>query len=148
MTDKLEAGAEVPEVACDSALVTFVRDFGSGAGEPADLVVKVACPACGVSTFWMECSEEDGVACRTCTGCHLKAFIGDSAELWDESDVGDATCPCGKKVFKIAVGYCTDADGGVSWMIVGGQCTACSQVGVYADWSIDYEPSRQLLEQF
>lgn len=95
----------------------------------------------------MECSEEDGVARRTCTGCHLVAYIGDSEELWSESDVGDATCPCGGKVFDIIVGYCLGDDGEVNWMIVGAKCASCADIGVYADWSIDYEPSRALLER-
>ena len=59
-------------------LVTFVREFGSVTGEPADEVRQSRCDACGCATFWMECSEEDGVAKRTCTSCHSIAFIGDS----------------------------------------------------------------------
>ena len=125
----------------------FVRDFGSPAGEPANLRVVSTCAVCGGQRFWMECSEEDGVARRTCTGCKDVAFIGDSQELWDEADTGDATCPCGRKVFAIVVGYCTDAVGEVNWMIVGAKCEECSEIGVYADWSIDFEPSAFLLER-
>lgn len=32
-------------------------------------------------------------------------------------------------------------------MIVGALCSACDQIGVYADWSIDFEPSAFLLER-
>ncbi len=56
-------------------------------------------------------------------------------------------CPCGKKIFEIAVGYCLTESREVSWMIVGAQCTSCEQIGVYADWSIDFEPSAFLLEK-
>jgi len=127
------------------ALTAYVRDFGSAAGEPAGHTVHSRCSACGTTRFWMECSEEDGVARRTCTNCNLKAYIGDSEDLWKESDVGDATCPCGAKVFDIVVGYCLDTGGEVTWMVVGAKCASCSHIGVYADWSIDYEPSKALL---
>ena len=92
----------------------------------------------------MEVSEEDGVARRTCTDCKLRVYIGDSEDLWDDADVGDATCPCGTKIFAVVVGYCMNGEE-VDWMIVGAKCKACAEIGVYADWSIDYEPSRDLL---
>ena len=130
-----------------SDLVGYVTEFGSAPGEPANFVVQSICRACQGTTFWMECSEEDGVARRTCTACHEMAFIGDSEDLWAEADVGDATCPCSKKIFEIVVGYCLDLNGEVDWMIVGAQCEACGHSGIYADWSIDYEPSKALLNQ-
>ncbi len=128
-------------------LVDYVTEFGSAAGDPADHIVEVVCRKCSGTTFWMECSEEDGVARRTCTSCHHMAYIGDSEELWAEADSGDAMCPCGKKIFRLAVGYCLDPNGEVTWMIVGARCESCGNVGVYADWSIDYEPSTGLLAQ-
>jgi hypothetical protein len=128
-------------------LVGYVTEFGSAAGEPADRVVEVVCRSCSGTTFWMECSEEDGVARRTCTSCHKLAYIGDSEELWAEADSGDAMCPCGTKVFRLAVGYCLDAQGEITWIIVGARCESCRHVGVYADWSIDFEPSTHLLSQ-
>ena len=127
-------------------LVSYIRDFGSATGQPAGHVVQSVCASCGGSQFWMQCSEEDGVASRSCTGCRTAAFIGDSADLWEQADVGDAACPCGQKVFEVAVGYCLGPEGGVDWMIVGGRCVACTTIGVYADWSIDYEPSIGLLQ--
>lgn len=128
-------------------LRSYVREFGNASGESADRVIQSKC-SCGNAQFWMECSEEDGVARRTCTSCHLVAYIGDSREHWDGADTGDATCPCGKKVFDIVVGYCLRADSDeVNWMIVGARCATCSAIGVYADWSIDFEPSKALLDQ-
>jgi hypothetical protein len=128
-------------------LRTYVRGFGSATGQSADHLVQSRCSACDGTRFWMEVSEEDGVARRTCTGCKLLAYIGDSEELWDDADVGDAMCPCGRKVFDIVVGYCLADNGEVNWMVVGAKCAACAEVGVYADWSIEYEPSRELLER-
>jgi hypothetical protein len=128
-----------------SPLDIEVRDFGSANGDPANHIVRSVCTDCQSSTFWMQVSEEDGVALHVCTSCKLSSFIGDSAELWEDADTGDATCPCGKKVFQIAVGYCLDPQGDVTWMIVGAQCEACSELGIYADWCIDYEPNKHLL---
>ncbi len=130
-----------------AALVAFVTEFGDGASNPAESVVQSMCRSCSGTTFWMQCSEEDGVAKRTCTECKCEAFIGDSEEHWDEADTGDGQCPCGKKVFELAIGYCRDKEGHVSWMIVGARCISCSTIGVYTDWSIDYQNSEQLLAQ-
>lgn len=121
-------------------LFAYVQGFGGGAGEAVTHIVEPECPTCGPTTFWMQCSEEDGVANRTCTSCKTSEYIGDSEQHWDEADTGDATCPCKKKVFRLALGYCADNDNDVTWMIVGAQCIACKTVGVYADWSVDHEP--------
>ena len=128
-------------------LAAFVREFGSVTGEPADEVRQSRCDGCSGTTFWMECSEEDGVAKRTCTECKAIVFIGDSAELWEASDTGDASCPCGTKTFEIAVGFCVSASGDVDWVVVGGRCTAFNLVGVYADWGVEYVRSSALLLQ-
>ena len=137
---------EVPGVDL-SGLVAYVTEFGNAAGDPADRVIEVVCRGCGGTTFWMECSEEDGVARRTCTSCKQLAYIGDSEDLWADADAGDAVCPCTRKIFRIVVGYCLDLQDEVTWMIVGAQCESCGQRGVYADWSIDFEPSKGLLNQ-
>ena len=129
-----------------AALVGFVREFGSASGEPAGDVRQSRCGACGATTFWMQCSEEDGVALRTCTGCKSPAFIGDSEVHWSDADTGDAACPCGKKVFEMAVGFCVQPDDNVDWIVVGGRCVTCDLIGVYADWGIDFTPSAALRE--
>jgi hypothetical protein len=121
-------------------LFAYVQHFGGGAGEAVTHIVEPGCPNCGPVVFWMQCSEEDGVAKRTCTTCKASEFVGDSERHWAEADTGDATCPCKNKIFRLALGYCADADDDVTWMIVGAQCTACKAVGVYADWSVDHEP--------
>jgi hypothetical protein len=130
-----------------AALHTFVAEFGDGESNPASLVVQSTCAKCAAQVFWMQCSEEDGVALRTCTSCRDVAYIGDSEEHWSEADTGDAQCVCGKKMFEIAVGYCRGETDEVNWIIVGARCVTCSTIGVYADWSIDYEPTAHLLEQ-
>jgi hypothetical protein len=124
----------------DDDLFAYVQRFGGGAGEAVTHIIEAACTSCDSNIFWMQCSEEDGVANRTCTVCKASEFIGDSELHWDEADTGDATCPCKKKVFRIALGYCADDDDDVTWMIVGAQCMACHAVGVYADWSVEHEP--------
>ena len=129
----------------------YVRCFGSATGEPAQVVITSRCSHCASTTFSMECSEEDGVAMRTCTGCRLQAHIGDSADLWDRADTGPATCPCGASTFELAVGFCVadpaDDASEVDWIVVGAWCTTCRLVGVYADWGIDHVPSAHLRQQ-
>jgi hypothetical protein len=131
----------------DSTLQAYLVEFASGQGEPVEVVNHARCGDCGGDTFWMQCSEEEGVANRTCTNCKRAVFVGDSDEHWESADVGDATCPCGKKVFRVAVGFHLAESGEVHWMFVGAICVSCSTPGVYTDWSIDYEPSKHLLEQ-
>jgi hypothetical protein len=143
------SGSDSSAVAAHLAeLFTFVRDFGDGAHNPADLVKQSVCATCAGTEFWMQCSEEDGVAKRICGGCKETVFIGDSEEHWVDADTGDAQCPCGKKSFNLGIGYCLDSAREVTWMIVGAQCLACTEIGVYTDWSIDYEPTKVLLAQF
>jgi hypothetical protein len=128
------------------ALFSYVTAFGDINEVPADQVIQSVC-TCGETKFWMQCSEEDGVAMRTCSACKLQAYIGDSDEQWADADTGDAMCPCGTKLFEIGVGYCLTDSGEVSWMIVGARCVACADIGIYADWSINFEPSKFLLQK-
>jgi hypothetical protein len=132
-----------------AALCAFVTDFAIESGDTASVITQSRCrtQGCGSTTFWMQVSEEEGVANRTCTACKQAAFIGDSDEHWATADIGDATCPCSKKIFELGIGYSLASDGEVLWMYVGAICVECSTPGVYADWSIDYEPSKGLLNQ-
>jgi hypothetical protein len=130
-----------------TTLEAYVRQFGGGASDPVTVVTRSRCSGCDGYVFTLRCSEEEGVAERTCTICKRAVFIGDSEEHWHTADVGDATCPCGKQQFYISVGYCVNEDGDVVWMIVGAICLACSTPGVYADWCIDYTPNEHLLDQ-
>jgi hypothetical protein len=130
-----------------AALSEYITNFGGGTEVPVSVLARSQCAECGGTSFWMRCSEEEGVAQRMCTGCKRTDFIGDSEEHWAKADVGDATCPCGKQEFEVGVGFCVDAEGDVNWMIVGAACLACGEPGVYADWCIDYTPNKQLLDQ-
>ena len=126
-------------------LATFVREFGSPT-DSADEVRQSRCAICDCATFWMEVSEEAGVAKRTCTACKQAAFIGDSEAHWAKADAGDAACPCGTKVFEVAVGFCLTKNRDVDWMAVGARCVACDLVGIYADWCIEFTPSSALID--
>ena len=56
--------------------------------------------------------------------------------------------PVWEEVVQPTIGYSIDLGGEVTWMIVGAQCLSCGEIGVYTDWSIDYEPTKVLLAQF
>ena len=53
-------------------MAAMVLEFGSMTVAAND-VRQSRCIGCDATTFWMECSEEDGVAKRTCTACKLQA---------------------------------------------------------------------------
>lgn len=114
----------------------------------ADEVVVAACSSCqGGAGFGVRLDDEVGVAVRTCAACRDEQPMLDSAEFLADADLGDAQCPCGGEVFDVAVGFSLLDGGEVRWVTLGLRCRADDQVGVYADWSIDYEPSRHLLGQ-
>lgn len=69
----------------------------------------------------------------------------DSADFLDDAEVEAAACPCGHEQFDVAVGYALFDDGEVRWVSVGLRCQRDGLLGVYADWKIDYSPSRHLL---
>ncbi len=121
----------------------FLKDVTAD-GYPVGHVVEAVC-ACGGRTFGVEVGDEGECARRVCVACGEGAFIGDSDEYWDEVEPDGCACPCGGEVFELAVGFSLLPDGEVRWVTVALRCVADGEFGVYADWKIDYLPSRQLL---
>jgi hypothetical protein len=113
--------------------------------DPAGRIARSECGTCGGTNFGLQLDDDEGCARRTCTGCGTSAFIGDSAEYWEDAEPGEATCPCGATEFEVGVAFSLRDDGEVSWITVGGRCTSCGLLGVYTDWKIDYRPSGHLL---
>ena len=126
-------------------LTEFVIAFSSH-NYRADDGRESRCGGGGATVFGMRVDDESGCAQRVCRECGLAAFFGDSEEYWEEANPGDAACPCGADDFENAVGFSLLDSGEVRWITVGARCVACGVLGVYADWKIDYEPSRHLLE--
>ncbi|MBG0564373.1 hypothetical protein [Actinoplanes aureus] len=126
-------------------LAGYIRDFQAG-GYPVAAVVESRCGKCDGRAFRVDIDEEENTR-RVCVACGGTAFIGDSADHWDEDGHDSCACPCGGEEFAAAVGYAFFSDGEVRWMSVGLRCLADNTLGVYADVKIDYSPSRHLLEQ-
>ena len=124
----------------------YLRVFAAG-GYAVAAVVHVVCAACGRSGggFSVALDDEQGAAVRQCRSCHAAVPMLDSADVLDDADLGDATCPCGHEEFDVAVGFALGEDSEVRWVSVGLRCRNDGLLGVYADWKIDYSPSRQLL---
>ncbi len=129
----------------------FLREC-TAEDDPVREVRLVAC-ACRGDTFTVAFAGEDAVR-RTCTACGTQRFVCDSEEYWqDNLDDGDgvpedAQCPCGNETFQMAVGFALRPAGDdVKWIYVALRCTKCGELGLYADWKIDYSPSLQLLDQ-
>ena len=71
----------------------------------------------------------------------------DSADYLEDADLQEAACPCGHEEFDVAVGYAVyDDTDDVRWVSIGLRCRSDSQMGVYADWKIDYSPSGHLYD--
>lgn len=127
-------------------LADYIRDYGAGGYEVA-VVKRSVCGQCAGTTFGVQVDETgDECAQRWCLTCDDIAFIGDSEEYWESSETDDCACPCGGEEFEAGVGFALRPDGEVRWLSIGLRCLKDGQLGVYADWKIDYTPSRHLLE--
>lgn len=56
-------------------------------------------------------------------------------------------CPCGVKLFELAVAFSHRDDGTVKWITVGRRCVDCGILGAAVDWKIDYFPTAHLYDQ-
>jgi len=126
-------------------LVEYVREV-TAAGYPAERVVQSVC-ACGGKVFLLQGDAQEGCARRTCVACDNTAFIGDSADYWEEAEPEDLACPCGQRNHEVGVGFAFRERGDVRWITVGVRCTACGVLGSPVDWKIDYSPTDHLLRQ-
>lgn len=126
-------------------LAASIRDFRAG-GYPVATVVESRCGRCDGRAFRVEVSADESSR-RTCVACGDTAFIGDSAEHWDDGEREECACPCGNEAFAAGVGFAFTDDGEIRWVSLGLRCLRDGVLGVYADVKIDYSPSRHLLEQ-
>jgi hypothetical protein len=129
-----------------SDLDEYLRAFAAEGHAVAE-VVHAACSACGGggAGFALALDDDEGVVVRRCRACGGQVPMLDSAQYLDDADLGDAACPCGNEVFDVAVGFALRDDAEVRWVSVGLRCHRDGLLGVYADWKIDYSPSRHLL---
>ena len=102
----------------------------------ADEIRRSVCERCGGTSFGLWLDDDEGCAQRRCGGCGETAFIGDSADWWDEAAPGEAACPCGREGFEIAVGFSMIDSGEVNWITVGGRCLewgclGCTSTGAW-----------------
>ncbi|QKW23235.1 hypothetical protein HUT16_32835 [Kitasatospora sp. NA04385] len=109
------------------------------------LLAGCVCEGCGGRAFTVWVDDTQGCAGRECVRCEERAFLADSAEVWQEAEPGVAECPCGGDEFEAAVAFSLTADGSVRWVTVGLRCLRDGASGVYADWKIDYAPTDHLL---
>lgn len=73
-------------------LAEYVRVV-TASGYPADRVTQSVC-ACGGTYFRLAADTTEGCARRTCGACGTSAFIGDSAEYWEDAAPEPVACPC------------------------------------------------------
>jgi hypothetical protein len=113
---------------------------------PATEVRQARC-SCGHAAFGLRVDPDEGCAERTCRACGARAFIADSADAASEAELRAVKCPCRGKDFEIGVGFAFRPEGEIRWITVGQRCTSCGVLASSVDWSIDFAPSRHLLEQ-
>ena len=114
-------------------------------GYPVRRVLEPQC-SCGGRKFTLYRDATEGVARRTCAACGAKAFIGDSAESWEDARPRRVRCPCGSTTAQLGIGFSLRDDGDIRWITIGQRCVECGILGVYVDWKIDYSPTDHLFD--
>ncbi|MFO0823596.1 MAG: hypothetical protein U0792_10855 [Gemmataceae bacterium] len=131
--------------------------------EPDDRYVHPVCSQCGGDVFSLEGTDDAMMRiCPTCIVSDEPAtceaaihYICDSEDSWDEDDAEDYACPCRKSsTFRLSVLFnhvsVDDGTGRLSrfvkWITIGGMCSRCGVVGLYAQWKVSYAPTAHLYE--
>jgi hypothetical protein len=124
----------------------FIHAF-SESGYLASKVVRAQCSGCSGTTFRVAVDDDEGFVERCCVACGSRTAILDSEDVREDAEPDDVACPCGNKVFEVAVGFALrDNSRDVKWVYVGLRCIDDGVLGVCADWKIDESPSHHLLD--
>ena len=126
-------------------LATYLRGI-TEQGYPARIVLQSSC-GCRGTTFRLEADDTEGCAQRTCTACGTQAFLGDSDEIWNESEPEWIHCLCGAERFELGVGFSFAENEEINWLTIGSRCVECGLMDSPVDWKIDYAPTDQLFER-
>ena len=103
---------------------------------------------CGNTTFALSLDDDEGAAVRVCARCEREHPIGDSADYFEDAELGECACPCGGEQFEISAGVALYAESdNVKWFYIGCRCVACELVACYGDWKNEYEDYRELLKR-
>jgi hypothetical protein len=131
-----------------AGLAASIRAYATKNEEPAHEIRFARC-TCGGERFRVHTDDSEGVAQRTCAACGTEHLLCDSAEFWDDASPEACMCTCERDLFRLAVGFSIqdNAARDVRWIYIGLRCEHCGVQGVYADWSVDYSPSHQLMDQ-
>ena len=124
---------------------TYLAEFSEKQGDVVGEVVHARCSVCDADRFHLEVDDEEGFARRRCSACGAPVVMLDAADVAEEAEPEAAACPCGGEEFEVAVGFALREDREVRWVYLGLRCVLDGVLGVYADWGIDYTPSRHLL---
>jgi hypothetical protein len=112
---------------------------------PAEHFADAVC-RCGGKLFRVNLDDVVGAAVRICVACSDEHPIGDSDEYLNEATLDECACACGGEQFEVTVGVSLyDDSEDVNWLYVGCRCPSCGLVGVYGDWSNEFEDYRALL---
>ena len=123
-------------VGTEAADIDEYRRALTAGSYPADRFVHAQC-GCGIDSFRLHVEVDEGAARRACALCRSTHFICDSQEAWDAGEPEEVVCPCGAKLFELAVAFSHRDDGTVKWITVGHRCVDCGILGAAIDWKID-----------
>ena len=103
---------------------------------------------CGSDRFYVDIDGDEGVVKRTCPNCSFERFVCDSDEYLEDAAPRRWRCTeCRSHETNLGVGFSLRDDGEVRWIHVGCRCARCGVLGCVAEWKIDTQLSRQLLEK-
>ena len=121
-------------------------------GHRVDEVRRSLC-GCGGARHRLEADAEEGCVRRACADCGAARFIADGEEVAEDAELAPVDCPdCGGEVFDVSVGHslrkaAPGAPAETHWVSVGLRCVGCGLLGCIADWGVDDDPARPLIER-
>lgn len=86
--------------------------------------------------------RHEGVAVRTCVGCHSEHPVGDSDACLEDAALEECACPCGRDV------SLSEGSEDVRWLYAGCRCPSCGLTAVYGDWKNEFKATGICSEQF
>ena len=124
---------------------TYLAEFSEKQGDVVGEVVHARCSVCDADRFHLEVDDEEGFARRRCTA-RAPVVMLDAADVAEDACSPRRRPPLRWRASSRSRSASPAAqDRKVRWVYLGLRCVLDGVLGVYADWGIDYTPSRHLL---
>lgn len=128
-------------------LLAYLEAFASERQSRTVDAFRVAICPCGSKAFLIEGDPAEQVVRRTCLNCGTEHLILDCEERWEEAMPVRCRCvECDCEVHELGAGYTFNKKGEVVHVYVGVRCVNCGTMGCFTSWTIDFAPSKHLLD--